>query len=208
MSAADTWFGQPRRVGVSGLAATDIAIRRCRRRAKAGSGPLSVIEPTPGSVAEQATMRGMNIKLLDDLLSHLADVTIEQVELTGGAVRIWAVPRVRRARCHRCGQPSAKVHNRCPRTLADAAIGGQQVLIPTANPPVLQPPPLLPSPHLRRADPRPDHAACAPRPAGPPAAGGHRVGAGRHIGATRQPQDCALSMRGRMRQRRAAQKRR
>jgi transposase len=44
-------------------------------------------------------------------------------------VRVWAVPRARGARCHRCGHPSAKVHSRYERTLADAAIGGQQVLI-------------------------------------------------------------------------------
>jgi transposase len=44
-------------------------------------------------------------------------------------VRIWAAPRARRASCYRCGHPSAKVHSRYQRTLADAAIGGQRVVL-------------------------------------------------------------------------------
>jgi transposase len=44
-------------------------------------------------------------------------------------VRIWAAPRARRVSCPRCGRPSAKVHSRYERTLTDAAIGGQHVVL-------------------------------------------------------------------------------
>jgi transposase len=44
-------------------------------------------------------------------------------------VRIWANPRAQRASCLHCGRPSAKVHSRYERTLADAAIGGQHVIL-------------------------------------------------------------------------------
>jgi transposase len=44
-------------------------------------------------------------------------------------VRIWAASRAQRANCPHCGRPSGKVHSRYQRTLADASIGGQQVLI-------------------------------------------------------------------------------
>jgi hypothetical protein len=44
-------------------------------------------------------------------------------------VRIWAASRARRASCRQCGHPSAKVHSRYERTLADAAIGGRHVVI-------------------------------------------------------------------------------
>ncbi len=44
-------------------------------------------------------------------------------------MRIWAASRARGASCRQCGHPSAKVHSRYERTLADAAIGGQHVVI-------------------------------------------------------------------------------
>jgi transposase len=44
-------------------------------------------------------------------------------------VRIWAAPRAQRRRCPQCGRPSAKVHSRYERTLADAAISGQHVIL-------------------------------------------------------------------------------
>jgi transposase len=44
-------------------------------------------------------------------------------------VRIWAFPRAQRASCPQCRCPSAKIHSRYERTLADAAIGGQHVVL-------------------------------------------------------------------------------
>jgi transposase len=60
---------------------------------------------------------------------HLAGVVVQRVELVEGVVRIEARPRVSWACCPRCGLASGRVHGWYERTLADAAIGGRQVVI-------------------------------------------------------------------------------
>jgi len=56
-------------------------------------------------------------------------VAIERIEQTGAGVRIWATPRAHQATCPACDRPSAKVHSRYVRHLADAAIAGQPATI-------------------------------------------------------------------------------
>ena len=63
------------------------------------------------------------------LLSPLAGVVVENVQLTVAGLWIWARPRAGTAACPRCGRASARVHSRYQRRLADAAIGGQKVMI-------------------------------------------------------------------------------
>lgn len=52
---------------------------------------------------------------------------IEGVEEVGGSVRVWAHPRATQACCPGCGGESARVHSRCERRLADAAVAGRRV---------------------------------------------------------------------------------
>jgi transposase len=66
---------------------------------------------------------------LELLLPHLAGVVVEAAELAGGRLCVWVRARADRGACPRCGQPSGRVHSRYGRRLADAPIGGQQVLI-------------------------------------------------------------------------------
>jgi hypothetical protein len=65
MSAADTWFGQRRRVGVSGVAATDTAARRCRRRVKLDLDLATFRDQTDPRLGSRASghARHVNIKL-------------------------------------------------------------------------------------------------------------------------------------------------
>jgi transposase len=56
-------------------------------------------------------------------------VVIEQIDLVGGSVQIWAHPRAMRACCPGCGGESARVHSRYERRLADAAVAGRRVEI-------------------------------------------------------------------------------
>jgi hypothetical protein len=56
-------------------------------------------------------------------------VVIEQIDLVGGSVQIWARPRALRACCPRCGGESTRVHSRYERGLADAAEAGRRVEI-------------------------------------------------------------------------------
>jgi transposase len=54
---------------------------------------------------------------------------VEAAELTGGRLCIWARARADGAECPRCGRPSDRVHSSYGRRLADAAVGGQLVVI-------------------------------------------------------------------------------
>ena len=54
---------------------------------------------------------------------------IEQIDLVGGSVQIWAHPRAMQACCPGCGGESARVHSRYERKLADAAVAGRRVEI-------------------------------------------------------------------------------
>jgi len=66
---------------------------------------------------------------LEWLLPHLAGVVVEAAGLTGSRLCIWAHARAEGAVCPRCGQPSGRVHSTYGRRLADAPVGGRQVLI-------------------------------------------------------------------------------
>jgi transposase len=63
------------------------------------------------------------------LLPHLAGVVVESVERLAGQVRIGVRPRAVGGRCARCGTESVRVHSRYRRCLADAAVGGQPVVV-------------------------------------------------------------------------------
>jgi len=63
------------------------------------------------------------------LLPHLADVVVESVERTAGAVRLRTSCQSLPARCTGCGMPSWRVHGRYIRRLADAPLGGAFVVI-------------------------------------------------------------------------------
>src|SRR6266568_7475151 len=66
---------------------------------------------------------------LEVLLPHLAEVRVERVEFSTVEVRIWARPKADQVPCPGCGRPSARVHRRYRRRLADAAVGGRRVVI-------------------------------------------------------------------------------
>jgi hypothetical protein len=69
------------------------------------------------------------ITALGVLLPHLAGTVVEKAELAGRRLCIWARSRAEQASCPACGRFSVRVHSRYQRRLADAAIGGRQVLI-------------------------------------------------------------------------------
>jgi len=66
---------------------------------------------------------------LPNLLSHLAGIQIDRVQLVGAGVRIDAHPVAVSAACPVCGQRSTRVHSRYQRRLSDFSIGGREVLI-------------------------------------------------------------------------------
>jgi len=66
---------------------------------------------------------------LELLLPHLAGVVVDNAEVTGAGLCIWARTQTCSAACPKCGRPSARVHSRYERRLADAAIGGRPVVI-------------------------------------------------------------------------------
>jgi transposase len=70
-----------------------------------------------------------HVHVLGLLLPHLAGVVVENAEVTGARLCIWARPRADSAACPRCGCSSARVHSRYQRRLADAAIAGRPVVI-------------------------------------------------------------------------------
>jgi transposase len=54
---------------------------------------------------------------------------VEQVERLSGQVRLRVRPQGREGVCPRCGGRSGRVHSRYRRSLADAAVGGQPVVV-------------------------------------------------------------------------------
>jgi transposase len=69
------------------------------------------------------------IRGLELLLPHLAGVIVEEAEVAGDRLWIWARARAGRAACPGCGTVSGRVHSRYQRRLADAALGGRKVMI-------------------------------------------------------------------------------
>jgi transposase len=63
------------------------------------------------------------------LLPHLAGVVVEQVDQLPGLVCISVRARSADGTCPRCRMVSSRVHSRYQRRLADAAAGGQRVVI-------------------------------------------------------------------------------
>ena len=66
---------------------------------------------------------------LEVLLPHLAGVVVDRVERWPGLVCLSVRSRSGEAPCPRCRAVSCRVHSRYTRRLADAAIGGQRVVI-------------------------------------------------------------------------------
>ena len=63
------------------------------------------------------------------LLPHLAGAVAERTELAAAWLCIRVRARAKQAACPACRCSSDRVHSRCGRRLADAAIGGRRVLI-------------------------------------------------------------------------------
>ena len=70
-----------------------------------------------------------HVRVLELLLPHLAGVMVEDAQVIGAGLVIWARVGAGRAACPWCGGVSARVHSRYQRRLADAAIGGRKVVI-------------------------------------------------------------------------------
>jgi transposase len=66
---------------------------------------------------------------LEMLLPHLAGVAVERVDQLPGLVCLSVRARGEEGICRRCGAGSSRVHSRYTRRLADAAVGGQRVVI-------------------------------------------------------------------------------
>ena len=62
-------------------------------------------------------------------MPHLAGVAVEEIELAGALLCVRACTRAGAVVCPACGHSSRRVHSRYERRLADAAIGGQRVVI-------------------------------------------------------------------------------
>ena len=69
------------------------------------------------------------VRVVEVLLPHLAGVVVENAEVAGARLCIWARTRAGTVACSWCGRPSARVHSRYERRLADAAVGGRRVVI-------------------------------------------------------------------------------
>jgi transposase len=66
---------------------------------------------------------------LEVLLPHLAGVAVERVDHWPGLVCLSVRSRSEEGTCPRCQAVSCRVHSRYARRLADAAVGGQRVMI-------------------------------------------------------------------------------
>jgi transposase len=66
---------------------------------------------------------------LEALLPHLAGVVVEQVDRLPGLVCLSVRARSEEGVCPRCGAGWSRVHSRYERRLADAAVGGQRMVI-------------------------------------------------------------------------------
>ena len=67
--------------------------------------------------------------LVERLLPHLSDLSIEVVDQRDGVVVLSARVRAATARCGRCRQPSGRVHGRYQRRLRDVAVAGMALLL-------------------------------------------------------------------------------
>lgn len=66
---------------------------------------------------------------LEVLFPHLAGVVVERVDRLPGLVCLSVRARGEEGICPRCGAGSSRVHSRYDRRLADAAVGGQRMVI-------------------------------------------------------------------------------
>jgi hypothetical protein len=66
---------------------------------------------------------------LEVLFPHLAGVVVEQVDRLPGLVCLSVRARGEEGICPRCGAGLSRVHSRYERRLADAAVGGQRMVI-------------------------------------------------------------------------------
>jgi len=79
---------------------------------------------SPGGSCLSCGSRGLEV-----VLPHLAGVAVERVERWPGLVCLSVRSRSGEGSCPRCRAVSCRVHSRHTRRLADAAIGGQRVVI-------------------------------------------------------------------------------
>jgi zinc-finger of transposase IS204/IS1001/IS1096/IS1165 len=70
---------------------------------------------------------GVIDSVINMLLPHLNDVTVERVEAAGPGLRIWAQTATPGALCPGCSQLTSRVHSRYRRTLEDATVAGRSV---------------------------------------------------------------------------------
>lgn len=70
-----------------------------------------------------------SLDVIGVLLPHLTGATIEQMERGADQICVRARSAAQGAQCPRCDAPSSRVHSRYERTLADAALAGQRVVI-------------------------------------------------------------------------------
>jgi transposase len=70
---------------------------------------------------------GVIDSVINVLLPHLNDVTVERVEASGRGLRIWAQTVTPGALCPGCSQLTSRVHSRYRRTLQDATVAGRSV---------------------------------------------------------------------------------
>src|SRR5262249_28972392 len=96
--------------------------RRCRSQPFSQESSLS-LSPCSECLSCQ------QVRVLEVLLPHLAGAVVEDAQVTGAGLCIWARAQADTAACPRCGRPSARVHSRYQRRLTDVAIGGRKVVI-------------------------------------------------------------------------------
>src|SRR5262249_62331806 len=103
--------------------------RRCRSEPFSQESSLS-LSPCSECLSCQ------HVRVLELLLPHLAGVVVENAQLTGAGLWIWARARAGTAACPRCGRASARVHSRYQRRLGGAAVGGREGVSRLAGGPV------------------------------------------------------------------------
>lgn len=69
------------------------------------------------------------VEILTAILQHLVGLQLVKAVVKGAAVRIDAATRTKQAACVACGAMSNRVHGRYVRRLADAGLGGREVLV-------------------------------------------------------------------------------
>jgi transposase len=72
---------------------------------------------------------GSSEALLQLLFPVLGDVRVDEVEVVGGQVRVQARTCAESVACPRCATPSARVHSRYDRSIADLGVGGREMSI-------------------------------------------------------------------------------